>query len=88
MEKEYLTKQIEWFESNRESLLKENEGKWVVVHDQTLVGIYDTFDEAYRNGIEKTKSEEMLIKQITEKDEPIQMSISLLTGLINVPTNP
>ena len=69
MNDEHLKKEMGWFEDNRTELLKLHEGKWIVVYNQKQIGIYETFGEAYSDGIEKTKSEELLVKQITEKDE-------------------
>lgn len=87
MSGEYLNKEIKWFDANRKELLEKYKGKWAVVYHRSLVGAYDSFSEAYDAGIEKTKSEEILIKRITKKDDPFDPSINITLDLLGVPTN-
>ena len=82
---EYLEEGERWFEQNRKELLAKHKGKWIVVHDQKLIGIYDSFKEAFTKGIEATGSEGILVREVTEKDEPIDLSINIALGLLDVP---
>ena len=41
-----LKKQIETYEAMKDDLELDYFGKWVVLHDEKLVGSYDSFDEA------------------------------------------
>lgn len=86
MTNEYLERDKEWFEAHRGELLKQYKGRWIVIHNQKQVGIFDSFQEAYNQGIEKTESEEITVRQITEQDEPIETSINLYLGLLDAPT--
>ena len=36
---------LEWLKRNYSSLKKEYDNKWVLIHDQKVVGCGDTFDE-------------------------------------------
>jgi|APCry1669189204_1035204.scaffolds.fasta_scaffold04741_4 hypothetical protein len=86
MSSEYLQKDKEWFERNREELLKHHKSRWIAIHDQESIGIFDSFKEAYNQGVEKAGSEDITVRQITEKDEPIETSINLYLGLLDAPT--
>jgi len=82
---ERLEKDEQWFEENRKGLLAKHKGKWIVVHKRKCIGIYDSFGEAFSKGTEATGSEEILVREVTEKDEPMDLSINIALGLLDVP---
>ena len=92
MRGDHLPKLIEWFNEHRQELLAEHRGKIAVVYDQKLVGIYDTFSEAYVQGTSITGSPELLVKQILEVDPvfycpsfwPVDPLIPPQTGTLTV----
>lgn len=84
-DKAYIQKEEAWFKKNLPKLLKEHRGKWIVVHQQKLVGIYDSFSKAYKEGINKTQSEQILIRQIRDEEEPRELSINFSLGLFDAP---
>lgn len=43
----YLQKQLEYFKSHQQELVKRYEGKFLVIKDQEVKGVYDTEIEAY-----------------------------------------
>ena len=63
----------------------ERHGRWAVIHGEELIGVFDSFEEAYSAGIKGTGSEEFLVKRILKTDE--QASVPALTlGLLNAPS--
>jgi len=82
----YLVRELRWFNAHRRALLKAGRGKWAAVHNQELVGVFDTFAEAYRAASAEAKSGKVLVKQILEKDEPIALSVNYSLGLRNSST--
>jgi len=46
-----LDKEIEYVEKKRESLLKEYANKFVLIHDQKVVGSFDQYNHAAEEGI-------------------------------------
>jgi hypothetical protein len=85
MARQPLSKEINWFGANRANLLDQHEGKWAIVHGEELLGAFDTFEEAYSEGIRMTGGEQFLVKRISETDE--QTSVPALTlGLLNAPS--
>ena len=85
MAKKPLSKEINWFGANRASLLDQHRGKWAAVFGEELLGVFDTFEEAYSQGIRMTGGEKFLVKRIAETDE--QTTVPALTlGLLNAPS--
>ena len=59
-----LTKEIAAFERMRNELETDHLGKWVLVHDEALVGIYVTFEEAAAEAVQQFGRGPYLIREI------------------------
>lgn len=59
-----LKKEIAAYETMRGDLEMEQLGKWVVVHDEKLVGTYDSFQKAAEDAVQKFGRGPYLIRQI------------------------
>jgi hypothetical protein len=57
------------FESNLKTLLQD-EGKFVVIHGEKIIGTFDTFDDALKVGYMTAGLQPFLVKQILRK-EPV-----------------
>jgi len=68
-----IDREIAWFKANRAELVEKYEGKWIVVHDAKLVGVYDESSEAYNAGVTKTRCGEILVRQVTAVDIPLSI---------------
>jgi len=77
-----LDKELALFETMKPELLKNHEGKFVLMHGNDLCGTYDTAENAYGEGIKRFGLEPFLIKRIAEKEEVYQNQ-ALSLGLIN-----
>jgi len=44
-----LEKERAWYKANKADLLAKHRGKWIVVHKDKLIGVYDNSVEAYNN---------------------------------------
>jgi len=81
----HLDKGERWFKEHLDELLKEHKGKWVVVYQQKLLGIYDSFEEACVEGVKASGSEEIFVAQINEDyDKPREISVNATLGLMDV----
>jgi len=49
----YLQKQLDYFKSNQDELVKKYEGKFLVIKDEKVQGIYETEIEAYTDAKSK-----------------------------------
>lgn len=61
-------KNFEYFNDNFQVLYEEYADKFLVIKDQGVIGIYDSFDEAYSETIKKEKIGTFLI-QLCRNDE-------------------
>ena len=59
-----LRKEIAAYEDMRDDLELEHFGKWVVVHDEKQVGIYDSFEEAADDAVQRFGRGPYLIRRI------------------------
>jgi hypothetical protein len=82
-----MTVEIErkWFDAHEAELLLLYLEKWVVVHQESLIGAFDCFSEAYREGLRMTQSEEIFICHVTETDEVFSAPANSL-GIVDAPT--
>ena len=65
-----LEKEMETYNTRREELLQ-HEGKFVVIHGDEVVGIYDTYEDALKIGYEKVGLTPFLVKRIEAVDTVI-----------------
>lgn len=62
--KTMLSEEIEIYESMRNELELNHLGKWIVIHDRELRGIYDSFEDAGQDAIEKFGRGPYLIRRV------------------------
>ncbi len=60
-----LEAEQEVFRQHRRDLLKDHEGKFALVARGELVGVFETFDDAYAHGVARFGQSLFLVKQIT-----------------------
>jgi hypothetical protein len=58
---------MEWLKRNYSHLKKEYDNKWVIIHDQKVVGSGDTFDEILHDA-RKYEPSSVVVKYIHSKD--------------------
>lgn len=61
---ELLEREIATYERLRDSLEAEHHSKWAVIHGETYVGAYSTFDEAAREAARRFGRGPYLIREI------------------------
>ena len=66
---------IEAFEQMRRELELEHVGKWVLIHDRTLIGVYDSFDSAAKVAVERFGRGPYLIRQVGAPDVTLPASL-------------
>ena len=70
-----LKEEIAAYERMRDDLELENFGKWVVVHDEKLVGIYDSFEAAADNAVQRFGRGPYLIRRVGEPPMTLPASV-------------
>ncbi len=71
-----LSEEIAAYEKMRDILETDYFGKWVIVHDGQLVGVYDDFQEVAADAVRKFGRGPYLIRQVGE--QTIRLSPSLM----------
>ena len=80
-----LQPEIEYFNQRRPALLGEHRGKYAVIKNQTVHGIFDNEENAYAAGLEKLGIVPFLIALIGDEDEPpVFDNPALRLGLLHV----
>lgn len=77
-----LQKELDFYNSRHAELLKQHEGKFVLIKDQSVIGVFDNDQAAYHAGIAKLGNTVFLIKGVT-KEEPVQQVPALTLGILN-----
>ena len=75
-----LDREIAAFDAMRADLERDFMGKWVVFHDQKLIGTFDNFEAAAEEAVRRFGSGPYLIRQVGER--PVTLSASLMYHLI------
>ncbi len=70
-----LSKQISAYEEMREHLELDHFGEWVVVHDETLAGTYESFEEAAEDAVRQFGRGPYLIRRVGETSVTLPASV-------------
>lgn len=73
-----LDKELKTFDQQRETLLGSAEGKFVLIKDNVVVGIYDSKMDAIAQGYQQFGNVPFLVKQILKIETPQNFVSSLL----------
>ena len=65
---EPLTAELETYERQKQQLVAESEGKFVLIHGSEVAGVWDTYNDALKAGFEKFQLNPFLVKQIEGVD--------------------
>lgn len=64
-----MTRELAFFDQNRRHWVEEgHEGEWAVVHDEALLGFFDSLEDAYRQGAQRYGRGDFLVKEVTLTD--------------------
>jgi len=72
-----LKKELQVFARNLKTLLAD-EGKYVVISEETILGVYDSFEEALKDGYDSCGLTPFLVKQILPRDEVVFINRDVL----------
>ena len=78
MDTALLEKELATYESEKQKLLGTTEGKFVLIKDGDVVGVFDSFAEGVKAGYEKFGNTPFLVKQVVAVETPINFVSNLL----------
>jgi hypothetical protein len=76
-----LEKETRFFEAQRQALIENHEGQFVVIKGEHLLGAYTTFAEAYEAGVNAYGTESFMVKQVSPEEGQVLLP-ALNTGLM------
>ncbi len=81
---DWLDLELRTYECNKEMLLAESAGKWVVIKGDTIAGIFDTEEEAGRFGFHEFWDTAFMMRQILEHEPEYIVTSQLIdTGAMH-----
>jgi hypothetical protein len=75
---ELLKKEIETYNAHKAELISRSKGKFVLIKDETVVGVFDSELDAVHQGYERFGNVPFLVKQVVEVEVPLDFTSSLL----------
>lgn len=69
-----LEKEFKYYQDNQDDFVKEHSGKYLVIVEEELVGVYDSEAEAYTESIKKHELGTFLIQLCSEGDSAYTQS--------------
>lgn len=77
-----LERELALFAKMKPELLKNHEGKFVLIHGEDFWGAYDSAENAYAEGVKRFGREVFLIKKVTKQEE-VYRNQALALGLMH-----
>jgi len=75
---EALKKEMETFEAQKAELINRSKGKYALIKDDKVVGIFDSQIDAIQQGYERFGNVPFLVKLIVEVEPPLNFTSNLL----------
>lgn len=69
-----LHKELRTFETRLPELLGTSAGKWVLIHDDDLIGTFESRNDAINQGYQTLGNVPFLVKEVTPVDVPEYVS--------------
>lgn len=73
-----LSEELKTYEANLESLLGAHEGKFVLIHDDRVLGAFDSQMDAITGGYRQLGNVPFLVKQVVKVELPLSFVSNLL----------
>ncbi len=75
---EVLDAELEAYAAHRDELLGSHVGKFVLLKDEDVIGVFDTKPDAIRAGYERFGNVPFLVKQVIQVEAPQNYTSNLL----------
>jgi hypothetical protein len=77
-----LQTEREFFKANQAEWAKAYLGKFVLIKDAKLIGVFDNAENAVSEGLKRYGSESFLVRGVNEQEETLRIP-ALMFGLLN-----
>jgi hypothetical protein len=75
---ETLARELKTYEANFEALLGAHDGKYVLIHGDSIIGSFDNQMDAINRGYDELGNVPFLVKLVTKVDVPLSFVSNLL----------
>jgi hypothetical protein len=75
---ELLKKEIKTYNAHKAELVGQSKGKFVLIKDDRIVGVFESEMDAAHQGYERFGNVPFLVKQVVEVEVPLDFTSSLL----------
>lgn len=75
---EKLSRELKAYEAKLESLLAAHDGKYVLIHNDDVLGVFDNQMDAVNWGYKQLGNVAVLVRQVTKIDVPLSFVSNLL----------
>lgn len=72
---EILKEELAFFEEKKQELLQTHPEQFALIKGRNFVGVFPTYEEAYREGVKRFAQESFLIKRTVEHEKPEQVPL-------------
>ena len=69
-----LDAELKTYEAHRAELLRESQGKFVLVKGDQVVDVYDSQEDALRHGFREFGNQPFLVKEVVEIEVPLNFA--------------
>lgn len=73
-----LEKEMNVFDKQLPDLLEKSAGKFVLIKEDEIIGVYEAREDALRAGYEKFRQEPFLVREIVAIPEPLNFASNFL----------
>jgi hypothetical protein len=80
METKSLGKELELFESQKADLLRTAKGKYVLIHEDEIIGTFSKKEDALKKGYETYGNEPFLVKLISDVPKRVYFMSNVVLG--------
>ena len=75
-----LDRELDTYERNRESLLATAEGKFVLIHDDSVLGVFESEADAVDQGYQRLGYVPFLVKQV----QRVEVPLTFVSGILGI----
>jgi hypothetical protein len=76
-----LKQEYIYYKENKDSLLKEHSGSFVLIKGKEIIGFFKSEEQAYKAGLERFGNQPFFIKRVT-KEEDVEEYPALALGVL------
>lgn len=78
VDEKILLKEVETFDKNKQILLRDSSGKFVLIKGEKVIEVYDSQNDAIKVGIDKFGNSPFLVKKIEEMEQSQNFTSNLI----------